>query len=118
MSKYHSTIRSFGYAFTGLKTAIKNEPNFRIHLVIAAAALIFGLILRLNPSEWVVLFFTISFVLILELVNTSLEALVNIVSPEIQPQAKVAKDVCAAAVLVSATLSVIIGFFLFLPKII
>jgi diacylglycerol kinase len=118
MSKTHSTVKSFSYAFQGIRTAIKNEPNFRIHITIASIALILGLILRLAPSEWIILFFTIAFVLILELVNTSLEALVDIVSPELQPKAKVAKDVVAAAVLVSAILSLIIGLFLFLPKII
>lgn len=117
MSKTHSTIKSFGYAFHGIKTAVKNEPNIRIHLTIGSLAILLGFILRLTSTEWIILFFTIAFVLILELVNTSLEALVDIVSPELQPKAKVAKDVVAAAVLVSAILSLIIGGYLFLPKI-
>ena len=117
MSKTHSTIKSFGYAFDGIKEALTNEPNFRVHSAIAFSAVLLGLILRLESYEWIILAFTIAFVLILELVNTSLEAIVDIVSPQIAPKAKVAKDVIAAAVLISAILAVIIGLFLFLPKI-
>jgi diacylglycerol kinase len=118
MSKTHSVVRSFGYAFDGIKEAIKNEPNFRIHTIIALFALLLGLILKLSYPEWIILAFTIAFVLILELINTSLEAIVDIVSPQIAPKAKVAKDVIAAAVLISALLAVVIGILIFLPKII
>ena len=72
--------------------------------------------LNLNPVEWLVLILTISIVLILELINTSVEALVDLVSPEVKDKAKIAKDVCAAAVLISSISSVIIGGLLFLPK--
>ncbi len=117
MSKAHSTITSFGCAFSGIKTAIKNEPNVRIHLMIAVSAIILAILLKFRPVEWIILLFTIAFVLILELINTSLEVLVDIVSPEVNEKAKIAKDISAAAVFVSAFLSVIIGVFLFGPKI-
>ncbi|MBN1168462.1 diacylglycerol kinase family protein [Candidatus Woesebacteria bacterium] len=116
MLKKHSTIKSFKYAFTGLKTAITREPNFRIHLTITTIVLIMAILLQLDFSEFALLAFTIFFVLILELLNTMLEALVNLVSPEIRPEAKVAKDVSAAMVLLAAMMSVIIGLFLFIPK--
>lgn len=108
---------SFGYAFSGLKTALKNEPNIRIHLLISLLTIILAFFLGFSPVEWIILAFTISFVLILELINTSLEALVNIVSPEIKEEARIAKDVSAAAVLAAALLSVIVAGFLFLPKV-
>lgn len=108
---------SFGYAFSGIKTALKREPNIRIHLVLALLAIILAFFLKFNPVEWIILAFTISFVLILELVNTTLEALVNIVSPEVKEEARVAKDVSAAAVLISAILALFVGAFLYLPKI-
>ncbi len=117
MSRLRPLAKSFEFAFQGVKTAIKNEPNFRIHLTFAVAALLLAILLKFNIYEWLLLLFTISFVLILELFNTTLEAIVNLVSPEIRPQAKIAKDVSAAAVLLAATASIIVGLSLFLPKI-
>jgi len=83
----------------------------------AIAASIIGIIVRLSTLEWLILIFTIFWVISLELLNTVLEAIVNLVSPEIQPYAKTAKDVSAAAVLVAAFLSVIVGLVLLIPKI-
>jgi undecaprenol kinase/diacylglycerol kinase (ATP) len=117
MSQTHPTLTSFGYAFSGLKTALKNEPNIRIHLLISLLAIILAFFLGFSPVEWIILAFTISFVLILELINTSLEALVNIVSPEIKEEARIAKDISAAAVFIGALLSLVVGAFLFLPKV-
>jgi len=117
MSKSRSLRESISYAFSGLKTIFRNEPNVRIHLLIAALTIMAGAILTLSQTEWIILLFTISFVLILEFINTSLEALTDIVSPQINREAKIAKDVSAAAVLISVVLSVIVGIFLFLPKI-
>ena len=117
MSQTHPTLTSFGYAFSGLKTALKNEPNIRIHLLISLLTIVLALFLGFSPVEWIILAFTIAFVLILELINTSLEALINIVSPEIKEEARMAKDVSAAAVLIGALLSVVVAGFLFLPKV-
>jgi len=116
MSLKHPFIKSFPYAINGLKTALKNEPNFRVHLSFALVATVFGIILKFSFLEMAILLLTIGFVIILELINTMLEALVDLVSPEIREHAKIAKDVSAAAVLVSAIISVIIGVLLFLPK--
>jgi|SRR3972149_2401020 len=118
MGLQHATTKSFKYAFQGLSTALKNEPNFRIHLIFAFSALMLGIIVKLNILEWLFLTFTIFFVLVMELLNTVLEAVVNVVSPEVNPYAKVAKDVSAAGVLMSAIMSIITGAVLFLPKII
>jgi len=117
MSKRHSTTASFGYAMDGIVEALKNEPNIRIHLGFAILAVIFGFVFDINNTEWIILAFTIAFVLILEFINTSLEAITDLVSPKRRPRAKVAKDVAAAAVFVSALLSVVVGLFIFLPKI-
>jgi diacylglycerol kinase len=118
MGLKHSTIKSFRYAFQGLSTAVTNEPNFRIHLFFAVFALTLGIILRLHYIEWLLLAFTIFYVLTLELLNTVLESMVNLVSPEMNPYAKIAKDVSAACVLLGAFMSIIVGISLFLPKII
>lgn len=116
MSKHHSPAKSFSYASSGIGAALKNEPNIRIHLVLSLLAIILGLVLRLSSNEWIILFFTIAFVLVLELINTTLEAIVDIVSPKRHPKAKLAKDVAAAAVFISAVLSLIVAGFIFVPK--
>jgi diacylglycerol kinase len=118
MSKFHSIPNSFVYAGTGLKTAWQKEPNFRFHLLIAAIAVVLGFLLGLSEIEWVVLVFIIAWVLVLELVNTAIEAIVNLVSPDIRPEAKLIKDTSAAAVFLSAMGAVAIGLIMFLPKII
>jgi undecaprenol kinase len=118
MKKNHSLINSFYYAFQGISTAFKNEPHLRIHTFFAVLALTFGIILRLSYIEWLLLAFTIFYVITLELLNTVLENIVNLVTPEINPYAKIAKDVSAACVLTAAFLSIVVGIALFLPKII
>jgi diacylglycerol kinase len=118
MGLQHPTAKSFSFAFEGFKTAFRQEPNFRIHLVMAVFALSLGAFLKLSTLEWLILSFTIFYVITLELLNTVLEALVNLVSPEYRHYAKIAKDVSAACVLLAAVLSVIVGLVLFLPKII
>ncbi len=106
---------SFKAAFSGLKYAFLTQPNFRIHL--AATILVLGLawFLRLSHLEWLILLLAIFFVLVAEMINTSLEAATDLLTPEYQSQAKVAKDVAAGMVLLTAILSVIIGLVIFIP---
>lgn len=118
MSRKYPVARSFRFAFEGLKEAIFNEPNFQIHTLVGFAALMFGIMLGLTRTEWVIIVFTIAFVLILELFNTAIEKIVDLVNPNIHPKAKIAKDVSAAAVLLSAMVSVFVGIVIFVPKII
>lgn len=118
MGLRHPTKKSFIYAFTGLKTAFKNEPNLSAHLVFAIIAIFVGIALGLTTIEWLILTFTIFWVISLELLNTVIEAVVDLVSPEVRENAKIAKDVSAACVLVGAILSLVVAGFIFLPKII
>ena len=118
MSKEHGRVKSFKFAFDGLKTCISGEPNFKIHLVIALAVSIVAYYLSFTPLEWAILVLTISSVLILEILNTSMEAFLDIISPEKGPQVKKAKDTAAAAVLIASIAAVFVGAFLFLPKLI
>lgn len=115
MSRFHSTKKSFGYAIEGLKTAIKKEPNMQTHIAIGSVVLVAAAYLKVSLAEWALLMFTIFFVIVLELFNTSLESIVNLVSPDIHPKAKIAKDVSAAAVLMAAIMSVIVGVLIFAP---
>ena len=87
-------------------------------MLIAVIAVALGWWLKISKIEWIILFFTIAFVLVLELINTTLEAIVDIVSPRRHPKARVAKDVSAAAVFISAILALIVAGFIFLPKIV
>ena len=116
MGVKRSIFGSFSFAFEGIKEALKEEPNFRIHIIIGLTVSILAFFLNFSNVEWLILIFKILFVLILELVNTAIEGTVNLASPEISREAKVAKDVMAAAVLLGAVLSVLVGLFLFLPK--
>lgn len=108
-------IRSFGYAFKGIVTSTK-EQNMRIHILSAILVIIVGLWTGLSISEWLVIILIIALVIGTEMVNTAIESVVDLASPEFHPIAKVAKDVAAGAVLVFALASVIIGLLIFIPK--
>lgn len=118
MGLEHRTVKSFRYAIQGIKTAFRNEPNLRIHALFATLAISMGAFLHISQLEWLILTFTIFYVISLELLNTVLEAIVDLVSPEIKDAAKVAKDVSAAMVLLAAIFSIIVGIILFLPKLV
>lgn len=111
-------VKSFKFAADGIKEAFQSEKNMKVHFLLMILVIILGLVLKLSLVEWAILIITIGLVLISEFINTSLEQIVDIVSPEKQEKAKIAKDVAAAGVLVSAIVAVLIGVFLFLPKII
>jgi len=117
VSKKRTITSSFSYAWEGIIEAFKNEPNFKIHLVFAALAITAGFVLKISSQEWTTLILTVSAVITLELINTAIEALVDITSPKISRLAKTAKDVSAAAVLITSLGALIIGLIIFLPKI-
>jgi len=116
MESKHSLVKSFKFAFEGLKIAFIKGRNFRIQIIIGLLAVIAGMVLNLSMSDWLDLTLVIFLVLILELVNTVIETILDIVNPEVSDRVKVAKDVAAATVLLASIGSVIIGALLFLPK--
>src|SRR5438477_74290 len=103
------TARSFRYAVAGLKYLVRTQPNFRIHLMVAVAALAAGVILEVSALETVGLLLTIGLVLVAEALNTAIEAVVDLASPGFHPLAKLAKDAAAAAVLIAAIIAVLVG---------
>ena len=111
-------IHSFEYPVKGLKYAYRNEQNLAVDVGISIIVLIASVIFKLSLVEWVVVVFTIGAVLSLELINTAIEAVVDLVTEEYHPLAKVAKDTSAAAVFIIAIVAVIVGLIIFLPKII
>ena len=111
-------INSFSYPIKGLKYAYRNEQNLTVDVGISLIVLIAGFIFKLEKYEWLIVVFTIGAVIALELINTAIEAVVDLVTEEYHPLAKVAKDTSAAAVFVFAIIAIIVGIIIFLPKII
>lgn len=108
-------FKSFRYAVEGILTATK-EQNMRFHLVSAVIVVLAGLITGLSITEWLIIILIMALVIATEMVNSAIERVVDLASPEIHPLAKQAKDMAAGAVLVFAVASVIIGLLIFLPK--
>ncbi|WP_446936121.1 diacylglycerol kinase family protein [Lysinibacillus fusiformis] len=108
-------LRSFGYAFEGIITASK-EPNLRSHIVSAVIVILAGYFTGLSRTEWYIVLLLIALMFALEMINTAIERVVDLASPNLHPLAKQAKDIAAGAVLVFALFSAIIGLLIFLPK--
>ena len=111
-----SRFGSFKFAFDGLLFLIKNEHNSRIHLLAAIAVIILGIIVKLNQIEWSLMVIVIGLVFLVELLNSSIETLADLINPEWNELIKRAKDYGAAAVLISAIIAMIAGVLIFIPK--
>ena len=110
-------IKSFGWAFTGLKDCILHEKNFRIQYVLAFLVVIAGFFLDLSSTEWMIILLCFAVVLSFEIINSAIEKLCDLVSPDFNLTIKKVKDMSASAVLLSAIITFIIGCIIFLPKI-
>lgn len=111
-------LQSFGHAFAGLRFLVRNEPNMRIHLVVAGLTAIAGAWWRLDLLEWRSLVFAMALVLASEAMNTAVEQACNAITRNHNPAIKAAKDVAAGAVLVAAIAAAIIGASIFLPRVV
>jgi diacylglycerol kinase (ATP) len=111
----HSRLQSFRHAFSGWGYVLRTQRNAWIHLIATVAVIALGIFLDLKPHEWAVLTLAIGLVWTAEFVNTALEAVVDLASPELHPLARVGKDVGAAAVLISAVLAAVVGFLILGP---
>lgn len=110
-------LRSFAYAFAGLRLLIGREHNARIHVVAAVMAMVAGFLLHLSVGEWLALVLSMALVLALEAVNSAIERLADVVSPGKNEQIGQVKDLAAAAVLCAAIAACIVGLLIFAPKI-
>jgi diacylglycerol kinase len=108
-------LRGFVYAWHGFVYALRTQRNARVHAAIATVAVALGIGLRISPIEFALIFVAIASVFISEMINTVVEACVDLVTTEFHPLARVAKDVAAGAVLLNALLSIVIGLFVFVP---
>lgn len=111
-------INAFINAANGIGHCIRQELNFKIQLIAAFTAIVLGVFFNISTTEWLFVIGCSMLVLSLELLNTALENVCDIITKEIHPIIKIVKDTAAGAVLVSAIGSTIIGVIIFLPKII
>ena len=109
-------IHSFGFALKGIATLFKTQPNARIHLIAILAVTVAGYLLKVSTSEWCFIVMCFAMVLAAEAFNTAVEFVVDLTSPDYHPLAGKAKDVAAAAVLITAIGAATIGIIIFLPK--
>jgi diacylglycerol kinase (ATP) len=113
-----SRTTSFRYAFSGWWYVIRTQRNAWIHAIISIIVILIGLWLQISPLEWAVIVIAFAMVWTAEFINTALEAVVDLASPQQHPMAKVGKDVGAAAVLLAAIASIIIGLLILGPPLI
>ena len=111
-------INSFKYAIEGFISSFKTERNMKIHVLVMILVIVLGFYLKLNLTEWCIITIIIALVITAELFNTAIETIVDMICPEKNPKAKLAKDISAAAVLSLAIGAVIIGAIIFIPKLI
>ena len=112
-----SVLQSFNFAFEGIIHVLRTQRNMRIHFLIAAGVLIAALIVGVSKLELVVLLMAISFVLIAEMINSALEAGIDVATTSFDPLAKLAKDIAAGAVLIATINAVAVGYLVFLDRI-
>lgn len=108
-----SFIRSFGFAIEGFFTAVRTERNIKVMLVIGAAAVVAGIVLKIDLLSWCLVALCCGMVIFAELVNTAMEAIVDLATQEFHPLAKRAKDIAAASVYTLAITAAIVGIIVF-----
>jgi diacylglycerol kinase len=108
-------IISFKRAWDGIAYAVITQPNFQVHLIAAFAVIFSAWYFQVTKTEWIMLFFAVALVLIAEMLNTAIESVTDILILEFNKHAKIAKDVAAGMVLLSAAFAAIIGLAIFLP---
>ncbi|MHC1741020.1 MAG: diacylglycerol kinase family protein [Anaerolineaceae bacterium] len=117
MNQNHNLLSAFRNAFQGLWYVFSSQRNAKIHAIITCLVILFSFLLRISLIEWIAILFAIGFVWSSECLNTAVEKITDLVSPEYNGLAKVTKDSAAAGVLISAIIAVCVGLIIFLPKI-
>lgn len=117
MTRKHKSFRSFRYAFEGMLYSIRTQTNMKFHCIAAAVVLLLSIFFGVTSIEFLFLFLAICFVIMAELFNTAVEKTVDLAMPDSHPIAKIAKDVAAAAVLVTAVFAVVVALVIFYDKI-
>ncbi len=110
-------VVGFRYAWAGLKTVVKKESNFQLHLAAMTIVVAAGFFFHLSLIEWAVILLTIGLVLITEMINSVIERVMDFIQPGYDERIKEIKDIAAGVVLVTALISVVVGILIFGPKI-
>lgn len=109
-------IKSFKYAFKGIRIVFTSEKNMLIHLIVALLVIVAGFVFAISTIEWMICLLCFGFVIGAEMFNTSIENVVDLVSPKKHELAGKAKDIAAGAVLVTAIIAAVVGLIIFVPK--
>jgi diacylglycerol kinase (ATP) len=112
-----SRIRSVGHALAGVRQFVRREHNARIHLVATIAVIVTARVLEVSATEAAILAVVTGLVWVAEIFNTCVERMADVITRERHPEIKIVKDLAAGAVLVAAIVAVIVGSFIFIPKI-
>ncbi len=112
------SLKSFSYAFKGLKYVLSSERNARLHLLFAMLALVASIVLRIGLEEWLFVVISITLVFFAEITNTAIEKTLDLISQENNQMVKLIKDMMAAAVLVTALGAIVVALIIFLPRVI
>jgi len=115
--KFKRLLQSFKYASKGIYYAVKEEQNMKIHFLLSFIVFIFSILFRISAYEALILIIAISFVIAMEMINTILERVMDIIKPRMHPYVKHVKDMLAATVLIGALASIAVGAIIFIPKI-
>lgn len=110
--------KSFGYAFEGIFAGIRGERNMKIHCFAAVCVIVAGVLFHISVTEWCICLVLFGLILSLELVNTAIEAVVDFVTEDKKPLAKLAKDTASGAVLIAAVMAAMAGLLIFVPKLV
>src|SRR5438067_389590 len=117
MKRAPGVFESFNFAFEGIIHVLRTQRNLRIHFAIAVAVIVFALIVNVTKLELIALLISITFVLISEMLNSAVEAAIDIATTSFDPMAKLAKDVAAGAVLIASTNAIAVGYLVFAGKV-
>ena len=117
MRRAPTILDSFNFAFEGIIHVLRTQRNLRIHFAIAFAVLILALIVNVTKMELIALLISVTFVLIAEMLNTAVEAAIDIATTSFDPMAKLAKDIAAGAVLIAAINALAVGYIVFSGKV-
>jgi diacylglycerol kinase len=109
-------LQSFKHAIRGIRMVLKSERNMQIHLIFVLLVTVFGFLFNISPVEWMFCLLAFGLVMGAEMMNTAVEAIVDLVSPDYHPLAGRAKDIAAGAVLITAIAAAITGLIIFVPK--
>jgi len=113
---WKARLKSFVYAWEGIVSFFRSEHNAQIHLAITFLVLVLSVTLGVNKWEGIAVVFSIAFVWVTEMINTVIEKTIDFISVERHPQIKLIKDIAAGAVLIASLAAVIVGLFIFIPK--